>query len=85
MMHRTTDARLIGGTSGIIERVRPTPRPVDELIDDHELTRMDVGLQRTGRTGRDDPAHTQRREPRCWPGTEPDAPARLNMDMSARG
>ena len=41
------------------ERVGSARRAVDELIDDDELTGMDVRLQRARRARRDDRAHTE--------------------------
>jgi hypothetical protein len=34
------------GLRAVVERVRPTPRPVDELIADDELAELEVGAQR---------------------------------------
>ena len=47
--------------SDVVERVGPPMRPVDQLVDHHELAGMDVGLQRTDRTRCDDGTDAERR------------------------
>ena len=50
----THAAREVG-----VEGVGPAPGAVDELVDHHEVARMDVGLQRADRAGRQQGADTQ--------------------------
>ena len=45
-----------------MEGVGPSPGPVDELIDDHELAGMDVGAQRAARARADHRPHSERCE-----------------------
>ena len=51
--------------------VGPSPGPVDQLIEDHQVARSDVGPQRAHRARADDPAHAQLPErPQVGPGVD---------------
>jgi len=52
-MDRTRRPRFVGWSADVEERVGATPRSVDQLIDDDELARVDVRLQRPHRAGCD--------------------------------
>ena len=60
MMDRTLVPRRTVGRADVVERVRPARGAVDELIDDHEVAGMDVGLQRAARARADQRPHAER-------------------------
>jgi hypothetical protein len=48
--------------AGVVERVRSSPRAVDQLVDDDEVAGHDVGPERADRAGSDDGPDTERRQ-----------------------
>ena len=51
--------RHVGQGGTVEERVSPAAGAIDQLVDDHELARLHVGLQRSDRARGQDPAHPE--------------------------
>ena len=75
--------RHVVAEAGVVERVGPAPRAVDELVEHDEVAGMHVRPQRAGRARPDDRAHAERpQRPEVGAGR---APRRARGDGRGRG